>query len=152
MKKINLFKKAQISVEMLVVIGIFIIGAILVGVLIINNLNSTQDSTEDSSNIDPLIDDFTADAAAALGHDFSINITSPEDGFTHNTPYIQPISVEIDGNDSLVSCVWDSNHSNLEMPLCNGFYTVNSGTSKFTVTARNESGVVRTDSVTINYT
>jgi len=112
MKKANLFKKAQISVEMLIVMGIFIIGAILVGVLIINNLNSTQDSTENASNIDPLIDNFTIDAAAALGNGsdiFTANISSP----LNNSSIIQftvvNFTANYDGNIGTVVCSWVDN-------------------------------------------
>ncbi len=50
-------KKAQISLEVLIIMGIFIIGAVILSVILITKVNTTE-KPEDVADIDTFIDDF----------------------------------------------------------------------------------------------
>ncbi len=69
-------KKAQVSLEILIIIGILIIGAIIFSVILITNLNKAQDS-DDSTNVDDFIDDFEKDVNEGYTSGSTIVINKP---------------------------------------------------------------------------
>ena len=103
-------QKAQISIELIIILGILVVGAIIVGIFVINssdqNINSASNTTNQiSGTVNNFVDDFE-DYQDSMGISLTVNIISPtEAAFALSGEDIY-FDVEFENSSGSVNFIW----------------------------------------------
>lgn len=116
-------KKGQVSVEIIILVGMLIIGAIVLSVALINSYNKNISTSDDSlkkqsSIVDTFVTDYDQISSGSSTNPpseedpaFNITLVSPSNNGTY-PPGAIPFEITYSNNQGQVTCSWTVNRQN----------------------------------------
>ncbi|MFA5745819.1 MAG: hypothetical protein WCX82_00505 [archaeon] len=147
---LNKNRKGQGSLEILIIMGMLVVGVIIFGMFYTNHLNNNiKDSGNTNGGMDKLVDDFVSSIDGNTTNEvvspptptsiFNINLISPVNEGNYTPSNQINFNITYDNNVGPVTCVWDSNESGTITPTlgdtCNFSRNLTVGSHIITVNA-----------------
>lgn len=139
-------KKGQISIEVLIILSLFVVGGVIFGVYYVSHLNTTVTNQSDGSVND------TTDTFVDSMNRFSVEIGSPVGSQTYSkSSDITFTAGFVNKKSENVDCNWSAGNEQI-LSTCSGTKNITTaGQHIITVTAKSGNEIA-TDSVTITVT
>lgn len=140
-------KKGQVSIEVLVILSLFVVGGVIFGVYYVSHLNTTVTNQSDNSVNE------TTDTFVNSMNRFSVEIGSPVGGQTYSKSSAITFTAGFANKKSTdVDCNWSAGNQQILTNTCSGSKNItNAGQYIITITAKSGNEIA-TDSVTITVT